>query len=64
MDRKALAKLISARFIVDAILEDYCKLVSKLENSEIKQVKERIIKRSDELLAEFIKQNPLSEESK
>ena len=64
MDRKALAKLISARFIVDAILEDYCKVVSKLENSEIKYVKERIIKRSDELLAEFIKQNPLSEEYK
>jgi hypothetical protein len=59
--KKAIQKLLTARFIVDSLVEDYCRVVSKIESSDINYVKERISKRADELLKEFKEQNPLDE---
>lgn len=53
---KHLSKFLTGHSLSKAILEDYCKVVAKLEGITEQQVSERVIKRSDELFNEAKKE--------
>jgi len=57
-----LEKIARAPFIIDALLEDYAKQVSNVENVESKLILDRIYAKAESLRIEFVKNNPKSRE--
>ncbi len=58
-ENTGIQKVLTARFIVDALLEDYIKVVAKIEKTTEQEIKTRIASRANELLKDFQKNNPV-----
>ncbi len=46
---KLMSKFFTTHFLVDALLEDYANVVSKIEKTSEQEIKTRIKKRANEL---------------
>lgn len=55
MNDKLLGQILTARFTVNALLDDYAKVVSKIEKTTEQEIKNRVSKKSEELLKDFQK---------
>jgi hypothetical protein len=53
MDNNPLNKVVLAAFIAEAILNDYANLASKIENTPVDQIKDRIYNEAEKLRKEF-----------
>ena len=58
-----LAQLFTARFAVDALIDDYCQVVARLEGIPAVHVKERIKEKANTLFSEFKERNTLPAKS-
>jgi hypothetical protein len=57
-----IAEVLMARFIVDALLEDYAHVVCKLDGTSVQDIKQRIKEDANKRLLAFTTANPPREQ--